>query len=454
MRVHRLLASALVAALPFLAPSPAAGETPLAVLLDGLLRGTVFSPDGVFKWTPTDQRSGIVGSLTGTTREFEEKTVWVGADRTVLTAPMMLAAEGSRIRFEIERGTDTKVEIKGDLCIARTHRFSSDTTYMSAVKQVGRTSLFVRGTCEPAPKDRAREEAGLSRLLLSVVNTAKSTADEVDGWIPKEVKVEWTRTTSPDLLVIDDGKVESALVGEAMRIVRDAQGFVRRSLGVSASVVAYPPVLRFTGSRDLFQHLANRKDIADQDAVHVPYTGEVLVSPRSGKLDVRSVARAAARQAYHFAVGVADAEPLASGLSRLAEAVALGAPEGSLLPSDEGRAYELVQAKTVRSWASLLKFGGFERWAKEDPEVRGLEAELAAGYLAGSGGPQAKVSLAGWVAGLKKAAHVEGGALEAFRPVDPTKSDAEYWAYWKKRAEGPKKPGTGPPDPKDKPKGK
>lgn len=440
MRRLSLAAPLLLATLPLVAPRPAAGENPIAVPLDGILRGTVVLPDGYFKWKSTEQPWGVLGTLTGATKEFDDKTVEVGADRTCLTAPVRLAYETSRIRFEKERGESTKVEIKGDVAISRTHRFSSDTVYMTACKMVGRTPLWARGDCG------IKEEAGLTRLLMSVVATAKGTTDEVDGWIPKDVKVEWHKTPATDLLVLDDGKIGPEFVGEAMRIVREAHGFVQRSLGTSGWAAPYPPVVRCIGSRDLFQHLAGRRGTGEVDAFHVSEVGELLVSPRGKTLDARSVARAAARQAYHMATGVADAEPLATGLSRLAEAVAAGAPPGSLVPSDEGRAYDLVQSKGVRSWATMLRDGGFMTWGKEPDELKGLEAELAVGYLVGSGGAQGKGSLSGWVAGLKKYGHVEAAAGEAYKPLAPAKSDAEYWDYWQKRVAAARKP--------DKPKGK
>ena len=440
MRRPALAVPLRLATLPRLAPRPAAGENPIAVKLDGILRGTVFSPDGYFKWKSTEQPWGTLGTLTGSTKEFEEKTIEVGADRTLLTAPIRLAYETSRIRFEKERGEDTKVEIKGDVAISRTHRFSSDTVYMTACKMIGRTPLWARGDCG------LKEQAGLTRVLLSVVATAKGAPDEVDGWIPADVKVEWQKTPASDLLVLDDGKVAKEFVGDAMRIVRQAHEFVRVALGGGAWVVPYAPVMRCVQSRDLFQHLAGRRGTGEVDAVHVSEVGELLLSPRAKAIDARSIARAAARQAYQLATGVADAEPLATGLARLADAIAAGAAAGSLTPSDEGRAYDLVQSKGIRTWATMLREGGFMSWGREPDELKGLEAELAAGYLVGSGGAQAKPSLTGWVAGLKKFGHVEAASGEAYKPLVPPKSDAEYWDYWKKRVEAARKP--------DKPKGK
>jgi hypothetical protein len=444
MRIRPLLASLALSALAVLAAaSPAAGEPPPSpiVKLDGILKGVVLTPDGVFRWKPSEKPWGILGSLTGSTREFEEKTIEVGADRLMLTAPLRLAYETSRIKYEIERGEDTKIETKGDVVIMRTRRFSGQAIYMSAAKMVGRTPMYVRGSCE-TPK----EEAGLIRLLTSVL-AAKGAPEDLNGWLPSEVKVEWHANPASDMTLLDDGKASPEIVGQTMKIVRDAQGFVWRSLGVSASAAPYTPVVRCIGSRDLFQHLTGRGEV---DAVHVAALGELLVAPRGAKLDVRAVANAAARQAYQFATGVADAEPIVTGLARLAESVALGEPAASLTPSDEGRAYDMVAAKKVRPWATLLKEGNFMTWSKDVDEMRRLEAELSVGYIVGSGSAQAKASLVAWVAGLKKFAHVEAASGGAYQALVPPKSDAEFWDYWKKRADAAAKKEKD----KEKPKGK
>src|SRR5262249_40608458 len=92
-------------------------------------------------------------------------------------------------------------------------------------------------------------------------------------------------------------------------------------------------------------------------------------------------------------------------------------------------------------------------WGRDDPDARGLEAELAVGYLVGSSGPMAKASLAGWVAAMRKWGHPDAGAEGAFTPMDPAKSDAEFWQYWSERADPPK-PGdksNPPPPPPPKP---
>ena len=57
---------------------------------------------------------------------------------------------------------------------------------------------------------------------------------------------------------------------------------------------------------------------------------------------------------------------------------------------------------------------------------------------------------------MKRTGHPDAASDAAYGPLDPQKSDAEYWAYWGPRADPPKKPGEPgykPPE-KGKPKGK
>ena len=204
---------------------------------------------------------------------------------------------------------------------------------------------------------KGKKEAGLVKILTSAVASAKTTADEVDGWLPPEIKVVWNRVPAADLLLVEDGKVPAEQREAILKVVRDAHAFVKRSLSASYAT-SFPPTIRLTGSRDLLQYLAQKHDVSNEDAVYLPYAGELVIAPRSSKVDAPGIARAAVRQACHHVLSGSNGEPITTGLSRLAEAIALGAPAGSLLPADEGRAYESVKAKSVRTWATILKTTG------------------------------------------------------------------------------------------------
>ena len=53
---------------------------------------------------------------------------------------------------------------------------------------------------------------------------------------------------------------------------------------------------------------------------------------------------------------------------------------------------------------------------------------------------------------MKRTGDQDAASEAAYAPLDPAKSDAEYWAYWITRSEPPKKPGEKPSDrPPEKP---
>jgi hypothetical protein len=405
---------------------------PKAFALHGIARGVVVYPDGYFQWKPAESTHDLLGVLQGTTREFEDIPVEVCADRRVWTAAQRAAHEAHRVQLEVERGEDVKVDLKGDTSVARVRRFSGDTVYACAAKSTGRTVVYARASWQ-----EGKREAALVKLVQSVVAAAKPAEDEVNGWLPVEVKTRWNVAPGSDLVVVDDGNVPDATKTAAIAAVRAAHAFVKRSLGGSPAT-ALPPVVRITSTGELVAHLSGRGAALDPDANYLPWAGELFVTAHGPRVDAAAVARAAARQALHHLVGVADAEPLATGLARLAEAEALGAPAGSLLPSDEARAFEAVKGRRVRSWAAALRAtGSFKGFGKDD--ASGLEAELWTGYLVGGAAPVGKASLAAWVAAVRKEGHADVGANAAYSAIDGSKSDAEFWAYWTDRAE-PKKP--------------
>lgn len=451
-----VLAAGLVSLL--LAPArPAASEpAPRVTMLHGILRGIGVSPDGFFEWKPdVEAFSGVIGKFEGSTKEFEDIPIEVGGDRALWSAAQRAAYEAQRVKHDVERGQDVKVDLKGDIAVARVRRFSGDTVYACAAKTLGRTVIYARGSCE------GKKEAAIVRIVSSVVAMAKPREDDVNGWLPAEVKIAWTTATPADLVVVDDGRFPEGSREAALKAVREAHAFAKRTLGATF-LTPFPPVVRLTGSDDLIVHLSGKGAAVDPDANYLPWAGELFVTGHGLHVDPAAIARAATRQAIHHALGSVYAEPVTTGLSLLAEAAALGAPPGALLPRDEGRAYELVKAKKVRTWATILKATGtFVGWGKDDPDTRRLESELCLGYLVGSGGKFATASLAGWVAAMRKFGHPDAGAEGAYAPMDPAKSDAEFWQYWTERAEPPKKPGDkppapppAPPKPPPKPKGK
>jgi hypothetical protein len=413
--------------------SPA--PSPRTAVMHGVLRGTLVTPEGYWEWKPdVESFYDRLGTFSGTTREFEHLEVEFGGDRRVWSSAQRATYEAQHVRFDVERGKEVRVESKGDVAVAHVRGFAGETVYVCGSKAFGRTILFARTSGE------LKYQAALERVVQVILGTVKPPEDDVDSWLPAEVRTRWNRTPG-DLLVVDDGQYPDAAREAALKAVRDAHAFVKRMLGVSSFATTLPPVVRLTGANDLAVHVASKGAPVDQEANYVPWAGELLIAAHGTHPDGAAIARAAARQAVHLCLGSAEAEPVATGLALLAEAAAIGAPAGSLLPRDEGAAYERVREKRVKTWATLMKLGRFMGWGDDDREARGLEAELAVGYLVGSGSPMAKASLAGWVAAMKKSGHPDAGAEGAFAPMDPAKSDAEFWAYWTDRAEGPKKPG-------------
>ena len=161
----RLLPLVTCALAPVRGASPE--PPPIMAALDGVLRGTTLTPDGYFRWKSSEAQWGVLGTFTGSTREFEEITVEVGGDRTVYSSGVRAAYEAQRVRLELERGQDVKVELKGDLSIVRVRKFSGDSVYVCATKQVGRGVVFVRGDRPVEPK----KEAGLVKLVQATVAT-------------------------------------------------------------------------------------------------------------------------------------------------------------------------------------------------------------------------------------------------------------------------------------------
>ena len=434
-RLRAALAALALAVFAVLPRDAAPAPTPRTATLHGVLRGTTVTPEGYWEWKPdVEAYDDQLGTFVGTTREIEQLVVEFGGDRRVLTSAQRAAFEGQRIRFDLERGEEVKVELKGDLAIAKIRRFTGMTVYVCGAKAVGRNVVFARTSGD------AKNQPAFERAIQTVLASVKGPEDDVDSWLPAEVKTRWNRNAS-DLLVIDDGQYPEASKEVALKAVRDTHAFVKRALGTSFVGTA-PPVVRLMGANDLAVHVTKKGTPLDAEANYIPWAGELLIAVHGTRPDPAAIARAAARQGVHYCLGSSEAEPVAMGLALLAEAAAIGAPPGALLPRDEGAAYERVKAKRAKTWATLMKLGRFVDWGREDPDARGLEAELAVGYLVGSGAPMAKASLAGWVAAMRKFGHPDAGAEGAFA-MDPAKSDAEFWKYWTERAEGPPKPDKG-----------
>ena len=423
-----------------------------AVELQGIGRGILLRLEPNFRWKAKDEaRSGVLGTLAGTTREFESIEIQLGADRAVLLAPQRSAYEAYGIQREVERGVSQVADVKPDLCLVRRRSLFGDSVVAVAVKQVGRTVVFARGDCGK------KDEAGLVKLLKSVVGGASATGDDIDGWIPQEVKTAWTHTPASDLVVVEDGTVDAARRDEILKAVRVGHGAAKRLLSASWNT-PFAPVVRITANRDLFAHLAARRDLRDADAAYVPYAAELLVSPRGPVPDAARIAQEAAAQGMHYALGAADSEPVLSGIARQAAAQASGVAAGGLLPDDEERALARVKGKQAKSWYRLLMMPTLVHFLSEDPEDRALDAELAVVYLGSSAATVGRTGLTAWIAAFRKVGHPDAASEAAVAAMDPARCEPEYWAYWGPRADPPKKPGdkTGgtPPKPATKPAAK
>jgi|GEM_PF-2348674 len=413
-------------------PGPVGAEPPPSPLvkLPGILQGATLVIDPSFRWTPApnDPRHGVLGTVRGSAREFETIELEVGGDRRVLGAPVRAAYEAYRIKHDVERGEPQQTDVKAELAVVRMKNPFRDAVHAIAVKGLGRSVLFVRGT---APR---KDEAALARLVQGIAASAKQAGDDVDGWIPAEVKATWTREAGADLIVVDDGTVDAARKAEIVKGVRDAHGVAKRAIGATFVGV---PVVRITANRDLFSHLAGR-GFRDADAVHLPWAAELLVCPHA-RFDMADVARAAARQACQHLLGGADGEPLATGISRIAATLSGGAPVGTFTKADEAKAIERVKAHEARTWYRTLMLGTLVGYLAQDTEEREIDAELAVHYLGQPGSTIGRQSLAGYVAAFRKVGHVDAAAEAGVGPIDGTKCDAEYWAYWGPRADPPKK---------------
>ncbi len=436
--------SAVVVAVLAVGPDPVRAEPPPnpAVRLPGILQGATLLLDPYFRWTPApkEPRHGVLGTVSGSAREFESVELEIGGDRRVLGAPLRAAYEAYRVKHDVERGEPPQADVKAELAVVRMKNPFRDAVHAIAVKALGRSVLFVRGTAA------RKEEAALVRLVQGIAASAKLAGDEVDGWIPPEVKATWTREVAADLIVVDDGTVDAARKAEIVKVIRDAHGVAKRAIGGAYVGV---PVVRITANRDLFSFLVGR-GARDADAIHLPWAAELLVCPHA-RYDTADVAREAARQACHHLLGAADGEPLATGISRIAASLAGGAPPGALTKADEAKAIERVKAHEARTWYRTLMLGTLVGYLDEDAEERAIDAELAVHYLGQPGSAIGRQSLAGYVAAFRKVGHVDAAAEAGVGPIDGTKCDAEYWAYWGPRADPPKKGGKPVPPPKPPP---
>ncbi len=431
-------------------PGRVRGEPPPnpLVKLPGILQGATLVLEPYFRWTPApkEPRHGVLGTVRGTSKEFEAIELEVGGDRRVLGAAQRAAYEAFRVKHDLERGEPQQADVKADLAVVRMKNPFRDAVHAIAVKALGRSVLFVRGSAA------RKEEAALVRLVQSIAASAKVAGDDVDGWIPPEVKATWTREAGPDLVVVDDGTLDPARKAEVVKGIRDAHGVAKRAIGGSFVGV---PVVRITANRDLFGYLAGR-DAKDADAVHLPWAAELLVCPHA-RYDAGELAAAAARQACQHLLGGAGGEPLSTGIARMAATLAGGAPVGTFTKADEAKAIERVKAHEARTWYRTLMLPTLVGYLDEDGEERAIDAELAVHYLVQPASAIGRQSLAGYVAAFRKVGHVDAAAEAGVGPIDGTKCDAEYWAYWGPRADPPKKgtkPGTPPKPAPQKPGGK
>jgi hypothetical protein len=431
---RRALALAVVVGLPAAAPGGALASPAPVAELQGILRGTTIVLDPYFRWKPTEAASGILGVAEGTTREFETIEVTIGADRSVFTAAQRVAFEADRVRRSEERGEPLNAEkdmpLAANLSIVRYK--AKDRVYACAAKQIGRTALYARGTAT------VKYEAALAKLVTSILANVRSTTDEIDGWVPPEVKTAWVREPAADLVVVHDGVVRPVVKDEVAKVVREAHGVVRRAISGSWAA-PFPPVLRVVRERDLYVHLTGRRDAKDADAVYVPSRGEMFVVAKGDVPPDAPVVKAAVEQALHHALGGANAQPISTGLARYALAVRGGAAPGALLPEGEAQALARAKSKEALTWGRILKLPSVVNFLGRDAETRVLDAEMAVDYLLHSGGAQAKPSLDKWATGFRKFGHPDAAAEAALRDMNVEASDAEYWKYWTDRTT-PKKP--------------
>lgn len=434
-----LVPAALLLALAALPSPPASAEPSPVAHLTGIARGLSVAMDPFFQWKPSETRYGLIGTMQGVTREFENIGIEVVADRSVFLAPLRVAYEAYRIKTDVEPGEYQTSEVKSDLSVVRVKM--QDVAYVCAAKQVGRTALAFRAW------GGLKYEAALVKLVSGVASRVKSAADDLDGWIPEEVKTPWTKAPDGDVLVVHDGAVPEATRAAIVKAVHDAHGVVKRGLSLSWTT-PFPPVVRITASRDLLVHVSQRKDLGESDAVYLPWAGELLVSPRnSAEPDAHTIAPAAALQAVHHALGAVGAEPIQTGLVRQALALVEGAEPGALLPSEAERAIDRIKKKEATTWSRILRLPSVAKtFARPDPE-RAIDAELSTLFATLSSGPQAKASFSAWLPAFRKTGHPDAAAEAACAVMEPGKADEEFWSWWTTRLEPPKKlkPGEKPP---------
>src|SRR5947207_684381 len=135
---------ALLASLALVARAAAAeperSGSPVAKL-QGVLRGAILRMEPYFRFEPDERPTrGVLGKLRGTSREFEDITLEIGGDRTVLTAAQRAAYEAGRIRRVVERGEQQQADVKPDGSVVRLTNPFKDGVYACATKQVGRTA--------------------------------------------------------------------------------------------------------------------------------------------------------------------------------------------------------------------------------------------------------------------------------------------------------------------------
>jgi hypothetical protein len=438
MRRARLAPAAALALVVALSPSrPAAGEAPATVALGGILRGATLAVDGYWKWKPTENRTGVLGNFTAAAKEFEQKDVEIGADRSVFTAAQRCAYEMDRVCRTTEYGESHEFDLKPTVAVARFPL--KGVVYACAAKQMGRTALYAKAAA------LLKEEAGLVRLVTTALSTAKTDADEVDGWIPPEVKTVWNRVPAPDLIAIDDGTLKEEDKTEILKVVRDAHALVKRLISGSPAA-PFAPVVRMTTNRDLFSHLAKRRDAGE--VIYVAEVGELLVGAKTGRPDPEALQRAALDQMLHHSLGGTNAEPIRTGVMRYAQALREGATAGDLLPSTQTAAVARLKAKTAQSWLRILTMPTVAKYLNDDVENRSIDAELNLIWLV-HGGSQGKGSWPKWVTGFRKWGHPDAAAEEALRGLDGDAANSDFWKFWDGRLAAmskpkpPGKPGSG-----------
>src|SRR5687767_6236349 len=149
-----------------------------AFKLHGLLSGCVLRPEPYFQWKPNEKaRAGILGTVEGTTREFENISLQIGADRSILTAALRAAYEAYVVKRTIAAGAPQVSDVKPDGSIVRVKGLAQSGVYVCATRQVGRTVVYVRGNAE------LKDEAALVKIVKVFAGAITCAGDDVDGWL-------------------------------------------------------------------------------------------------------------------------------------------------------------------------------------------------------------------------------------------------------------------------------